>query len=375
MVQLENEVGVLGDARDRSAAANEAFARPVPQELMDYLQKHKENLLPEFRQVWEAAGFRSSGTWEEVFGKGPKADEIFMAWNYSRYINRVAEAGKKEYPIPMFVNAWIVQPEDKGPGDYPSGGPQDHMHDIWRAGAPLVDMLCPDIYLPNFNELVARYSRSGNPLYIPESAGDLRGAANAFYAIGQHRAIGYSPFGIDSAARTASTQPPPDVETLPLSVAYATLTQIAPLILEHQSKGTIAGASLNRQNPDQQIKLGDYLLNVGLPRNRRTPNVVPDVTGYGIFMAVGPDEYLMAGNNLQITFTPNTPGPPIAGLARQEAGRFENGKWVVTRYLAGDDSVLRYDIAAVADMNQSGSGVRLSAPDRGIQRVKLYRYK
>ena len=385
MVQVENEVGVLGDARDRSPAANEFFAKPVPKELLDYLAKHKLELLPEFKQVWDAAGARTSGTWEEVFGKGAKADEIFMGWNYARYINAVTEAGKKEYAIPMFVNAWIVQPEDKGPGDYPSGGPQDHMHDVWRAGAPQIDLLCPDIYLPDFAGIVARYGRSGNPIFVPESAGDTRGAANAFYAIGQHRAIGYSPFGIDNVARLmgfgpdgaqpAGSQPPPDVEALPFSVAYKTLAQLAPSILEHQSKGTIAAASLNRQNPDQQVKLGDYILNVGLPRNRRTPAVVPDVTGYGIFMATGPDEYLLAGNNLQITFTPNTSGPPIAGIARQENGHFENGKWVVTRYLAGDDSVLRYDIATVADMGQSGSGVRLSAPDRGIQRVKLYRYR
>jgi hypothetical protein len=385
MVQVENEVGILGDARDRSAAANEAFAKPVPQELMDYLAKPRQPLLPEFKQVWDAAGSKTSGTWEEVFGPGAKADEIFMAWNYARYLNAVAEAGKKEYAIPMFVNAWIVQPEDKRPGDYPSGGPQSHMHDIWRAGAPQIDLLCPDIYLPDFTGIVASYARSGNTIFVPESASDTRGAANAFFAIGQQRAIGYSPFGIDNVARLmgfgpdgpqpAGSQPQPDVETMPFSVAYKTLAQLAPSILEHQSKGTIAAASLNRQNPDQQIQLGDYILNVGLTRNRRTPGVVPDVTGYGIFMATGPDEYLLAGNNLQITFTPNTPGRPIAGIARQENGHFENGKWVVTRFLAGDDSVLRYDIAAVADMGQSGSGVRLSAPDRGIQRVKLYRYR
>jgi hypothetical protein len=114
---------------------------------------------------------------------------------------------------------------------------------------------------------------------------------------------------------------------------------------------------------------------VGLPRDRRTLNVVPDVVGYGLFMAVGPDEYLLAGNNLEITFTPDTPGAPIAGLAEQEAGRFENGKWVVTRFLGGDDSVLRYDMATVAAMNQSGSGVRLRSGESGIQRVKLYRYR
>ena len=385
MVQLENEVGVLGDARDRSPEANQAFAGPVPRELMEYLVKHKQDLLPEFKEVWDAAGAKTSGTWAEVFGTSAKADEIFMGWNYARYINSVAEAGKKEYSIPMFVNAWIVQPEDKGPGDYPSGGPQAHMHDIWRAGAPAVDLLCPDIYLPDFTGITAQYSRSGNTLFVPESAGDLRGAANAFYAIGQQRAIGYSPFGIDNIARLqgfgpdgpqpSASQPPPDVESLPFSLAYKTLAQLAPSILEHQSKGTIAAVSLNRQSPDQQIKLGGYFLNVGLPRNRRTPNAVPDLTGYGIFMATGPDEFLLAGNNLQITFTPDTPGPPIAGIARQENGHFDNGKWVVTRYLGGDDSVLRYDIATVAEMGQSGSGVRLSAPDRGIQRVKLYRYR
>jgi hypothetical protein len=385
MAQLENEVGILGDARDRSPAANEAFAGQVPKELMDYLVKHRQDLLPEFRQVWEAAGAKSSGAWEQVFGSGPKAEEIFMGWHYARYINAVAEAGKKEYPIPMFVNAWIVQPEDKGPGDYPSGGPQDHMHDVWRSGAPHVDLLSPDIYLPDFAGIVARYGRSGNTLFVPESAGDTRGAANAFYVIGQHRGIGYSPFGIDNVARLmgfgpdspqpSGSPPPPDVASLPFSVAYKTLGQLAPLILECQAKGTIAAAMVNRQNPDRQVELGGYTLNVGLPRNRRTPNVVPDLTGYGIFMATGPDEYFVAGHNLQITFTPNTPGPPIAGIARQENGHFEEGKWVVTRYLAGDDSVLRYDIAAVAEMRQSGSGVRLSAPDRGIQRVKLYRYR
>ena len=38
MIQVENEVGMQGDSRDRSPAANQAFAAPVPKELMDYLQ-------------------------------------------------------------------------------------------------------------------------------------------------------------------------------------------------------------------------------------------------------------------------------------------------------------------------------------------------
>ena len=51
-------------------------------------------------------------------------DEIFMAWNYSHYIGYVAAQGKKEYPLPMYVNTWLVQPNDLGAGDYPSGGPE-----------------------------------------------------------------------------------------------------------------------------------------------------------------------------------------------------------------------------------------------------------
>jgi len=119
----------------------------------------------------------------------------------------VAEAGKKEYNIPMYVNAWIVQPTDNVPGDYPSGGPQAHMHDIWRAGGPHIDLLCPDIYLPNFVELSGMYSRSGNTLFVPESPGDIHGAANAFYAIGAHNAIGASTMGIDSMGRVAVEGP------------------------------------------------------------------------------------------------------------------------------------------------------------------------
>ena len=383
MVQLENEVGLIGDSRDRSALANAAFAKPVPKELTDYLQAHKDALLPETHKLWDAAGAKTSGNWEEVFGAGPgRADEVFMAWNYSRYIGKVAAAGKAEYPVPMYVNAWIVQPEDKGPGDYPSGGPQAHMHDIWRAGGPQIDMLSPDIYLPEFSELADRYSRGGNPLFIPESSATAAGAANAFYAIGQRNGIGYSPMGVDQPTRLTGFRPgtgvvvaaPTDVASLPFPKAYRVLAQLGPLILESQAKGTIGAAWLNKGLQSKDIELGGYKVNVDLRRNRRAPDVIPEV-GYAIVMAVGQDEFYVAGADVQVTFLPRTPGPPIAGLARVEAGRFESGRWLVTRLLAGDDCVLEYDQAKAAAANQSGSGLRFMDDVPNIQRVKLYRYR
>ena len=141
MVQVENEVGVLGDSRDRSQLADEYFHKNVPEKLIHYLQNHKNSLRKHIYNLWKQNGFKTAGTWTNIFGGGAATNEIFMAWQYAHFINQVAAAGKAEYPLPMYVNAWIVQPDDKAPGDYPSGGPQAHMHDIWKAAAPNIDIL------------------------------------------------------------------------------------------------------------------------------------------------------------------------------------------------------------------------------------------
>ena len=72
MIQVENEVGMESDSRDRSPVANKAYEGPVPKELMDNLQAHKDTLVPGFRQVWEAAGFKPSGTWEAGIRRGSR---------------------------------------------------------------------------------------------------------------------------------------------------------------------------------------------------------------------------------------------------------------------------------------------------------------
>ena len=175
MIQVENEVGMQGDTRDRSPAANKAFEGPVPKELMDYLQEHKDTLIPVLRKVWEATGFKTSGTWEEVFGKGRPAEEIFMAWHFSRYVERVVEAGKAEYPIPMFSNC-----PQSGFGTAPapvkggqSGGPMPDAMDIWRAGAPRIDIFGIDVYGFDFEMMLTKY------LAVRESGLDTRDGRRA----------------------------------------------------------------------------------------------------------------------------------------------------------------------------------------------------
>ena len=159
MIQVENEIGMIPTARDHSAEAERAFAAAVPAELMRSLAAQKDRLAPELRRAWLDAGGSTAGAWSEVFGAGPAAAEIFMAWHFARYTEAVAAAGKKEYPLPMFVNAALIRPGHQ-PGQYPSAGPLPHLADVWRAGAPSVDFLAPDVYFTNFAEWTRRYRQS-----------------------------------------------------------------------------------------------------------------------------------------------------------------------------------------------------------------------
>jgi hypothetical protein len=388
MIQVENEIGMQGDTRDRSPVANQAYAGPVPKELMDYLEKHKGTLIPELRRVWEAAGLKPSGTWEEVFGQGRAPDEIFMAWNFARYVGRVVEAGKAEYPIPMYVNCphygFGTEPaplhgrppeglDEFGAVRGQSGCPMPDAMDVWRAGAPRIDILSPDIAPSDFVPFCAKYTQSGNPLFIPETQGGRKStAARALYAFGRHDAIGFSPFGIDAWAGND-----PDLPGM-----YDLLSRLAPLILEHQGKGTMSAVLLGPNDPPQKLQLGNYTLEAAYlgPLFRTLPPDVP--TSAAIFIATGPDEYFVAGSGVSVLFSPNTPGPPLAGLGTVEEGTFVNGRWVPGRQLAGDDTGQGDFVASWGDWKSggwsgdtTGHGQNMYMRDLSIQRVTLYRYR
>jgi len=386
MIQVENEIGMAADTRDRSPLGNKAYAGPVPKELMDYLQQHKDSLIPEFKQVWGGAGFKTTGTWEEVFGRSAATDEIFMAWSYARYVARVVEAGKAEYPLPMFLNAALprtssiadVVGNGYGPGRriFAIGGPMDDLMDVWRAGAPQIDMLSPDAYSDrDFVMWCARYARSGNPLWIPEADGGPEGAAKILYAIGRHDAIGLSVMGIERMRL-----PLEDIVS-----RYDLIAQMAPLILQHQGNGTMSAVFLGPNDPPQKVKLGNYTLEVTHLRPRPVVGLAAPVadtqSSAAIFISTGPDEYFVAGTGVAITFSPNTPGPPLAGLATVEEGKFLNGAWVPGLRLAGDDAGEGQNISLYKNKDRDTCSLwfnREKDPPplfECAQRVTLYRYR
>lgn len=347
MVQVENEVGVMGDTRDYSEAANSAFAGPVPAVLTAYLQEHQHALVPEIRQRWEASGNKISGSWEDVFGVGPATDEIFMAWNYARYLDNVTAAGKAVYDLPMFVNAWLCKPEET-PGDYPCGGPLPHVMDIWLAGCPQIDMLTPDIYAPDFAAWCQKYTQRGNPLFIPEMRRAEDGARNIFYAIGQHDAIGTSPFAVDSLDQPAQT---------PLSQSYAVLQQLAPIILEHQGGGAMVGFLLDSVQPAVTHQLGGYELEISLDDIFSFKAEI----GYGLIIAVGPNTFIGAGSGFRVAFRAIPPDAAQVGIGTVDEGAYHDGRWIARRRLNGDE-------------NDQGRRWRFSPQGIVIERCTVYRY-
>jgi hypothetical protein len=365
MMQVENETGKLHDSRDRSALAEAAWRSPVPPALMNYLSENRARLHPELTRVWGSNGFKTSGTWPEVFGAGLQADEIFMAWHIARYVGKVTEAGKAELPIPMYANAWLVQNENQAPGGYPSGGPNPHVHDIWRAAAPQIDLLAPDIYVPDFKGVCAQFTRNGNPLFIPEARASV---PNLIWALGQHAALGYSPFGIDSLP-----------EGTALAAAYRTLAGMIPVIAKYQTEGRVTAVvqdSADQRN--QEIAFGGYRLSFTFSTGGRgSPQAQPqaaasggtggfgtqqDNRSFALIINVAPDEYVIAGQGFSLTFAPDTPGPTVAGIGTIDEGRYEKGVWIPGRRINGDE-------------NGGGTRMQMRGQGIGIQKINLYRYE
>jgi Domain of unknown function (DUF5597)/Glycosyl hydrolases family 35 len=367
MVQVENEVGVLPQSRDHSEVANAAFAAEVPQALMSFVEKHRTTLNPEFRAAWEEAGAKTRGTWQEVFGKASLTDDLFMAWQYATYIERIAAAGKAEYALPMYANAALIRPNYE-PGQYNSGGPLPHSMDVWRAGAPSIDFLSPDIYFNEFAYWAGAYTRPGNPLFIPEAQGGATGAANVLYAVGRDAAIGFSAFGVDEQGNTpldlvGITNPGEPIDSGALGSMYLTLSRLESLLLKGQETGNLSAALLEGDaQRAARTSVGAYIANVA---RAGSPSASGGRVG-ALFLRTGPDEFLVVGSgDAMVTFTADTPGPPIVGIESIDEEYFENGAWTPRRRLNGDE-------------NSQGQALRLHASDAAegrIYRVRLYRYK
>jgi hypothetical protein len=144
---------------------------------------------------------------------------------------------------------------------------------------------------------------------------------------------------------------------------YALLADLAPLILAHQGDGTMVairpslpGAWDDRPVP-QNLVVGDFVFHVTLKPSPDNKAVVPS----GLIIQLGPEEFLVAGTGLDITFSPRGDKGAVAGIDTLAEGWFSGGVWKTTRLLNGDES------------NQ-GREIMLPIDGFGMQRITLYRY-
>lgn len=355
MVQVENEIGMLPSARDHHPLANAVFQKPVPAELIKYLQQNKEKLVPEFLQIWKNNGYKTTGNWEEIFGKGLHTDEIFMAWYYALFTNKITAAGKKIYPLPMFVNAALNRP-GREPGNYPSAGPLPHLMDVWKAAGPAIDFLAPDFYNPDFKHWNDLYTRQGDPLFVPEHRFDPTVAAKAIYAIGHYNALGFSPFSIESTEKPSEEG---------LGKMYQLIESLTPLITANQGKGKIEGVLLDKTNVETIVRLGKYEFTF---KHEFTLGWSPGASAAewpmagAMLIQTGEDEFYLAGTGVVVTFKPVSDSALNIGILKVDEGAFENQQWKILRHLNGDQT-------------HQGRHVRIPYGQYGVQRVELYVYK
>lgn len=324
MVQVENEVGYLGYGRDRSKDANELFLRAVPAELMRELEANRDSFSPELHSHFNPQG----KTWSEVFGDS--ADEVFMAWNYARYIQHVAEQGKRVYGLPMYVNCQLPAPDERA-GEYPSGGPHPAYLEVYRVTAPSLDFYAPDIYWPNFEYWINRFRANGNAVFVPEARIES-GPYNAFYAYGETKAFGFSPFGVNSL------QSDRDAPDSGVSGAYQVLSSVSDMILSAQQSGKMRGLVLGESSlrPTQTVSLGGYLFQATLARSWIDKTLLTK-NGAMLVIESAPNEFFIAGSGLYVSFSRDPDvDEKVAGIGSIEEVSRDDNRWVTVRRLNGD---------------------------------------
>jgi beta-galactosidase GanA len=345
MVQVENEVGTYGVARDYAARAQAAFRQPVPASVLAHQPP--------------PAGGAKQGTWSEVYGD--YAEQYFHTWAIASYIEDIARAGRAVYDLPMYVNNALRAPHLNEPtppwkADFASGGPTYDVIGIYKAAAPHIDVAAPDIYMPesgNVSATLQLFQRPDNPLLVPEM-GNAAGYARYVYQIIGKGAIGVAPFGLDYASY--SNYPLGSKFTdrrmvEPFAKVYDVFAPMQRVWARWAYEGRTYGAAEGDDRKPQTVAMNGWDAHLSFREFQFGEREwQKDKTEYaegtehpsgGVAIAqIGPDEFVLVGQQIRVKLSGTGPnaGKP-AMFARVEEGRFDaDGKWVMERNWNGDQT-------------------------------------
>ena len=378
MMQIENEIGMLESARDHSPLAEKAY---------------KEE------------------RWAERYGTDDYADEKFMAWHYARYVEHLAKAARRIHDMPLYVNA-AMNSRGRKPGEYPSAGPLAHLADIWKAGAPSIDILAPDIYDTGFKSWASQYAmplrpqdggKMKNRLFIPESRCCENSGVRALYAFGEHQALGFSPFAIDQAS-------PKEAESI--TQAYNLLSQVF-----NVKPQNIWGLLFDQDDKERVIDDEGVVMTCRhyftLPWDPRATDGSTWPEGGAVLIRLGKLDYLLAGSGVVIDFKTRTEkqqerlrvglgmhqkklgedgfaeaGTPLGSAALQSKELSTFNSQLSTQFTGSRLGLLSVDEVTIdqqgqmqylrrhnGDQSHQGRHARISIGDWKILHIQLYEYK
>lgn len=399
MIQVENETGLLGDSRDRSRIANEAFHSSVPQDLIRYLSEQSK-LHPMFEKRWP--NFQSTlkstknGCWEDVFGPGVATHELFMADAFARYVGRVAAAGKQEYNIPFYANCWLnfddpsvldlsgiplgegtptVAGGGAKPGIYPSGGPVPHALDIWNLHTidkKALDFIAPDLYLHDYEWVCKQYRYKDNPLFIPEQKADAAGTRRTWLAYGTYGCLGCSPFGIDTVDLD-------ETEMNGWRITNRLLSCMSQRILEAQASRpeNMFGFffdEVDKTSSSEQWRhtFKEVEMEVIVERSFVFGKPAP---GYGIVLHEGDGKFLLVGAGFQTTFRSTKPNSTFTGVLSSVEKEIDSaGNLTPLRTMNGDETRSgAFMIMPTEEPDYGGFPIRVTIPARTyVAEVEAY---
>jgi beta-galactosidase GanA len=343
MVQVQNEVGTYGLARDHGPAARKAFNGPVPAAV---LAKQKA-------PASARTSGKASGTWQEVYGD--YAEQYFHTWAIANYIEQIAKAGRAVYDLPMFVNNSLrdpVEPLAPWKGNFASGGPTYDVLGIYEAAAPHIDVAGPDIYLHESDKVaktLEQFHTRDNPLFVPEIGNSEDFARVAFAVFGQG-GIGFSPFGLDyfefsnyplGAKATDKTM------TAPFGKVYGAFRPMMREWAKWGFEGRTRGVFEHDDRKPQDISLDGWKATVSFRQRQFGDSAAKgdylegtEKPNGGLAIAqVADNEFIVVAQNARIKFDPSgrNAGKPSM-YARVEEGQYAEGKWVMERVWNGDQT-------------------------------------
>ncbi|MDE5793921.1 MAG: DUF5597 domain-containing protein [Muribaculaceae bacterium] len=363
MIQIENEIGMLESPRDHSSLANKAYSKGVPEALAKKLK------------------VKAGSPWNDLAEENDYADEMFMAWYYSQYVENLAKAAREKLPTtPLYVNA-ALDSRGRRPGQYPSAGPIARLANIWKAGAPSIDFISPDLYDPPFAPWFLQYDFPDNPLFIPEIRRSKDSGTQALYAIGEHNAIGFSPFSIENAS---------DEEAKRLKQAYSLLKKLeAYCSTKFESYGLLfdsQNAKESKVTEKDGIKtISNHFFTLPWDSRATDGSIWPD--GGGIIIELGKDEFLIAGTGIVVKWESSNEsnidrrlGEDGFSLSGEDANESKwNGKERIGILSCDEvdinpDGSFRVIRRLNGDETHQGRHVRIGVDDYKALHVKLYRY-